>query len=276
MEVMGGNSGFLAVCGGISGGAQICYLPEQKLTLETIAEDIEIMKKRFKHCHSTSLILNNENSSSTYTTTLLRTVFAEESGGAYDVKNLVLGHTQQGNCPSPMDRIRGGLMAQKAIKKIDKALAQSILWVGGVGEIRGSYKATPLDVLQQEMVYDKRVVKSPWWETMKPTLKLFQSTPKDMSYRKLNTQIFSPHFEDQTPRRHISIAQLPSKNSPAASSPQVVQKSEAEISQFSATLIQPTKPVQPQDTKLLFVFAAIFGGFVGFLLARNTVSNTTS
>lgn len=66
MEVMGGRCGYLGLLGSIAGGAQIAYLPEQRLDLKRIFDDKEKLKARFANNRSTSLIILNEKVSKTY------------------------------------------------------------------------------------------------------------------------------------------------------------------------------------------------------------------
>jgi len=114
MEVMGGRCGYLATVGmfntcrqltvrlirfnltaGIGAGAHITYLPENKLTLQTIVNDIDMLKDRFKVCKTTALVYNVEKTNKTYTTNLLTQLYAEEADGMFEVRDLILGHIQQ-------------------------------------------------------------------------------------------------------------------------------------------------------------------------------------
>src|SRR4051794_16227059 len=98
---MGGYCGYLTLMSAIAGGAQMAYLPEHPLRLGDIVRDIDRLKERFTHCRSTSLILNSECSSQTYTTQLIHDLMNAESDGLFTVRLLILGHVQQGHQPSP-------------------------------------------------------------------------------------------------------------------------------------------------------------------------------
>jgi 6-phosphofructokinase 1 len=120
MECMGGRCGYLTLLGAIAGGAQIAYIPEHGVDLKQIVADADRLKHRFVQCRSTSLIMNAETSSKTYTTAMLNTIFKEESAGRFDVRSLIVGHIQQGNCPSPRDRTQAAAMAHRAVDMLEK------------------------------------------------------------------------------------------------------------------------------------------------------------
>lgn len=121
MEVHGGKCGYLATAATLGGGGHIAYTPEEPLNLRRLCDDIESLKSRFKSCKTMALIINTEHSSHTYTTELIEKLMIEEAGDAFEVRKLILGHIQQGNFPSPLDRVLAADLAYKAI-----AVAESL------------------------------------------------------------------------------------------------------------------------------------------------------
>jgi 6-phosphofructokinase 1 len=115
MEIMGARCGYLTTVASLGAGAHVVYLPEIGVTLRRLVEDIERLKERFKTCRTTSLILNTDGSNPTYDTSLITKLYAQEGKGYYEVRELILGHVQQGNSPSPIDRIQAAEYGDDAI-----------------------------------------------------------------------------------------------------------------------------------------------------------------
>jgi len=191
MECMGGQCGYLPLLGAIAGGAQIAYLPEIGVNLKQIAADAERLKSRFVQCRSTSLIMNAERSSDTYDTRMLNTIFKEESSGRYDVRSLILGHIQQGNVPSPRDRIQAASLAHKVIDFLEGKCLANDAWVGTVGLVNGAYSYKAFPELLEEMDFENRRPKSRWWMEWYSALNLMRGRPSDDAcYRPLASVLF--------------------------------------------------------------------------------------
>jgi 6-phosphofructokinase 1 len=207
MEVMGGNCGYLGTCGSIAGGAQLCYTPEHGITLRELADDVDRMKKRFKMCKTTSLVINSEKASETYTTDILSKIFTEEGKGFFDVRHTILGHLQQGYSPSPMDRLRGAEFAQYAVDTLDEYFKSGKELFGAVGINEGNFELVPFADLVPNMDFKRRVPKKQRWEHLIPVVDLMRSRPQDdASYRP-----FSFHLKTVHPDK----APIPSMNDAA-------------------------------------------------------------
>jgi 6-phosphofructokinase 1 len=109
---MGREAGFLALLGGIAGGAEGILIPEEK-------GDIEVLRKYLKERarkKKSSIILVAE---------------GEEAGGAiqiakmmkdefpdFDIRTTILGHVQRGGSPTPDDRIIASRMGKAAVESL--------------------------------------------------------------------------------------------------------------------------------------------------------------
>lgn len=111
IEVMGRETGFLAVDVGIAGGAEIILTPEFPMTTEALVEMIQ-HKKRKKLA---SIIVVAESNRPGYSLELAEKIKAM-SGISYKV--CILGHTQRGGTPTVMDRKIGTVMGAKALEAI--------------------------------------------------------------------------------------------------------------------------------------------------------------
>ncbi|ANB13106.1 6-phosphofructokinase subunit beta [Sugiyamaella lignohabitans] len=110
VEVQGGNSGYVAAYAGLVTGAHIIYTPEEGISFSQLGADIEFLKKCYKEDQGRNragrLIVRNEKASKIFTTQMLVDIIHEEAKGAFEAREAVPGHVQQGGVPSPMDRIR--------------------------------------------------------------------------------------------------------------------------------------------------------------------------
>jgi 6-phosphofructokinase 1 len=111
IEVMGRDSGYIAVQSGIGGGAELVMVPE---TASSIEEVIETLKGNVARNKTSSIIIVAE---------------GDEEGGAREVAEKVreyvpqadikvtnLGHIQRGGSPTAYDRILGSRLGAAAVE----------------------------------------------------------------------------------------------------------------------------------------------------------------
>ncbi|KAF8983921.1 6-phosphofructokinase, alpha subunit [Entomortierella lignicola] len=115
VEVHGGKSGFLAVMAGLAVGANSIYIPEEGINLARLQKDVRHLCRRYaEDAESKSqgrIIIRSQEASKTYTTDIVSAIIKEEGHQQFDSRTAILGHVQQGNSPTPMDRIRATLLA---------------------------------------------------------------------------------------------------------------------------------------------------------------------
>jgi 6-phosphofructokinase 1 len=75
-------------------------------------------------------MIRSEGANQVYTTSFMCALFEEEGHGAFDVRQSILGHLQQGGDPSPFDRIQATRLARLCLEFL-------------IGECdKGSYRST--------------------------------------------------------------------------------------------------------------------------------------
>jgi len=117
--------------------------------------------------------------------------FKEESAGRYDVRSLILGHIQQGNVPSPRDRIQSASMAHRAIDFLEQKCLKNEPWVGAVGLVNGGYQYHAFPELLEDMDFKNRRPKKQWWMQWYSALNLMRGRPSDdASYRPIQSLLF--------------------------------------------------------------------------------------
>ncbi len=115
VEVMGRYCGYLALMSGLATGAERVYLHEEGVTLKDLEEDVRKLREGFEHGKRLGLLIRDEFANRVYTTPFMVSLFEEEGGELFDVRQSILGHLQQGGDPSPFDRIQATRLATRSI-----------------------------------------------------------------------------------------------------------------------------------------------------------------
>ena len=110
VEVMGRKSGYIALMGGIAGGAEIILVPEVEVGLDQVAEEVSAGYRKGKH-HSIVVVAEGVTERLGPTSEIAR--FIRERTGL-EVRVTVLGHLQRGGSPTAFDRILGSRLGAKA------------------------------------------------------------------------------------------------------------------------------------------------------------------
>jgi len=146
VEVMGRNSGYVALASGIAVGAEAIIVPELPVDYESIADKILKERKRGKiNC----IIVVAEGASSAYT--VARHV---EHRIGYETRITILGHIQRGGSPTAFDRVLASRMGYASIKVLEKEEGGLMMALKG-----GKIAAVPLEeVLSNKRTLDMELV----------------------------------------------------------------------------------------------------------------------
>ncbi|RNC80140.1 MAG: 6-phosphofructokinase [Balneola sp.] len=136
VEVMGRDTGFIALETAIACGAELVLLPEELTDIKEIKSQLQNMLKEQKR---SSLIVVAE---------------GDETGGAlklsekikddfkqYDMKVCILGHIQRGGTPSAHDRVLASRLGASAVKVLLEGHSEVM-----VGIVNNALKITPMRV----------------------------------------------------------------------------------------------------------------------------------
>ena len=128
VEVMGRNSGYIALDVGIGGGAEAIILPEKKLSTKEVAQRIRRGVDRGK---TSSIVVMAEGQVSGGSMKL-----AEELK-KYDIdaKVCILGHLQRGGSPTSRDRRLGSVMGVRAVEALLAGFTDVMVGVEAGNEI---------------------------------------------------------------------------------------------------------------------------------------------
>jgi 6-phosphofructokinase 1 len=111
VEVMGRNSGFIALKAGIATGAIAIVLPEDEMSIEDLVATLRESEESGK---SSSIVLVAEGSKSGGAYEIAKKV--TEKYSEYETRVSVLGHLQRGGAPSCYDRVMASRMGVAAVE----------------------------------------------------------------------------------------------------------------------------------------------------------------
>jgi 6-phosphofructokinase 1 len=137
IEVMGRNSGYLALMGGIAGGVEVVLIPEISYNLREISLKLKEGYQRGKtHC----IIIIAEGVGKTYEVSK----FLEDKIG-FETRITILGYLQRGGSPSAFDRLLASRLGAAAVEHLLKGETSKM-----VGLIGNKIEATDLEVVLSE------------------------------------------------------------------------------------------------------------------------------
>jgi len=164
VEVMGRDSGYLALLSGIATGAERVYLPEHGIQLDDLLHDVTALAEGFRARRKRlGLIVRSEHADDLYTTDFLRSLFEKESGDLFDVRETILGHLQQGGDPSPFDRIQATRLASHSVGHLLEQAGQRAPGSAFIGLQGGAVEVTDLNKLPDLAHPDARRPLDQWW-----------------------------------------------------------------------------------------------------------------
>lgn len=113
VEVMGRNSGYIAINSGIAGGAAAIIIPEENMSFEDLYQLLGAGEKSNK---KSNLVVVAEGSKIGDAHALAKQI--SERTSYYDIKVTVLGHLQRGGSPTYFDRVLASRMGVAAVEGI--------------------------------------------------------------------------------------------------------------------------------------------------------------
>ena len=112
VEVMGRDTGFIALAVGIAGGAEAILVPEDQKDEQKLY-DIFTRKKERRKSFSIIVVAEGEHGGALNAAEKLKEKFPE-----LDIKTTILGHIQRGGSPTARDRILSTRLGVSAVEKL--------------------------------------------------------------------------------------------------------------------------------------------------------------
>jgi ATP-dependent phosphofructokinase / diphosphate-dependent phosphofructokinase len=169
VEVMGRQTGWIAVMSGIAGGADVILVPEIPVDFEEVAETI---RKRHAHGKNFSIVVASEGcelpglADAGETDEFGHVILSKRGVGdvlgreieertGFETRVTVLGHVQRGGSPTPRDRV---LATRFGLKAADLALA------GEFGQMAALHGDDVVAVPLAEATAKLKVVPREWYD----------------------------------------------------------------------------------------------------------------
>ena len=177
VETMGRYCGYLALMGGLAAGAERVYLHEEGITLAQLNEDVEWLRNSFANGRKLFLAVRNELANEHYTTDFIARLLEEEGRGAFDVRQSVLGHLQQGGSPTPFDRLLATRLASHALGLFTEQFEAGEDGSFYLGLVASKVKASPMAGMMAEMDAAFRRPKKQWWLNLRDVVTAVSHEP---------------------------------------------------------------------------------------------------
>jgi 6-phosphofructokinase 1 len=127
IEVMGRDSGYIAINSGIAGGAVSIIIPEEETSIDELIKKLNVGGTQHK---TSSLVIVAEGGKSGSAMEIAQKV--KEHSPYFDTKVTILGHLQRGGSPTCLDRVLASKMGVAAIEGLDAG--QTDVMVGIVNQ----------------------------------------------------------------------------------------------------------------------------------------------
>jgi len=169
VEVMGRQTGWIAVVSGIAGGADVILIPEQPVSIEEACDEI---RRRHEHGKDFSIVVVSEGyeleglGEETEVDEFGHVRLSERGVGArlaqeieqrtgYETRVTVLGHVQRGGSPTPRDRV---LATRYGLKAAD------LVHEGRFGQMAALHGDSIVDVSLAEATAELKTVPPDWYD----------------------------------------------------------------------------------------------------------------
>ena len=150
VEVMGRDTGYIAMNTGIGSGAGAIMIPESRVDLEDLIKHLEKTAKRQKLFSLVIVAEGNENGNAQTLADKIKARWPE-----YDCKVTIIGHMQRGGAPSALDRLIASRMGYTAVEAILKGEFNKM-----VGIQNNEMVLVPFnDAIQKTKVIDKDLLR---------------------------------------------------------------------------------------------------------------------
>jgi 6-phosphofructokinase 1 len=138
------------------------------VTVADLQKDVQDLIEGFRNGKRLGLMIRNEGANPCYSTQFMVSLFEEEGGDFFDVRQAILGHLQQGGNPSPFDRILATRLAKRCVERlIDEAEAGSDTALA-IGLNEGKIEFSELETLRRQVDSEHQRPKTQWWMDLLP------------------------------------------------------------------------------------------------------------
>ncbi len=136
VEVMGRDSGFIALNCGIGGGAELVLVPETFTDMDEIKDRILSLMSAQARSSIVVVAEGDEHGGAAHIEQILR---ADDAFSEIDLRVCILGHTQRGGSPTARDRVLASRLGAASVEALLEGHSSVM-----VGVMNGDIKLTPM------------------------------------------------------------------------------------------------------------------------------------
>ncbi|MDR9419197.1 6-phosphofructokinase [Gracilimonas sp.] len=136
VEVMGRDTGFIALETSIASGAEIALLPEELTHVDEVKKQLQTMLKEQRRSSLVVVAEGDETGGAIKLAERIKDDFSQ-----YDMRVCILGHIQRGGAPTARDRVLASRLGASAVKVLREGHTDVM-----VGVVNNSIKITPMRV----------------------------------------------------------------------------------------------------------------------------------
>jgi 6-phosphofructokinase 1 len=180
VEVMGRYCGYLALMSGLATGAERVYMHEEGVTLKDLVADVQQLITGFQQGKRLGLMIRSEQANHIYSTNFMTSLFEEEGGKLFDVRQTILGHLQQGGDPTPFDRIQATRLANRCIEFLVDRVGRGDTQAAFIGLQNGRVQVHNLEDFPRMVEAENRRPKEQWWLELRPIARIMAKPGPDI------------------------------------------------------------------------------------------------
>jgi 6-phosphofructokinase 1 len=126
VEVMGRDSGCIALQAGVAGGAEAILLPEMDTAIDDLIARLELGADQHKNSSIVIVAEGDKNGGAYHVAKMVKERF-----NFYETKVIVLGHLQRGGSPSSFDRVLASRLGYAAVKALIAGETRKMAGISG-------------------------------------------------------------------------------------------------------------------------------------------------
>lgn len=151
IEVMGRDSGYLAMMAGLAGGAEAIVIPEAEMEPDEVARSVGDAYRRGK-THGLVVVAEGAKANAA---ALMQHFEREKEQLGFDMRATILGHVQRGGVPTVRDRLLGARCGAEAARRLTSGQQGVVVGMRGgetvgvpLDEVKGQTRAIDVSMLE--------------------------------------------------------------------------------------------------------------------------------
>ena len=142
------------------------------MTVADLQADLQHLVAGFRGGKRLGLMIRSEQANPVYTTSFMASLFEEESGDLFNVRQAILGHLQQGGSPTAFDRILATRLVRRSIDHLVNQCEQGRTAAVAIGLREGQVQMLDLEDLPRLVDMEHQRPVQQWWMELRPIARI--------------------------------------------------------------------------------------------------------